>query len=61
MICVYISRLMYKLITPKFNKKMKSDEIVMLSIPIIILLYMLYLLFIHLFDNVQHLSQVVDI
>ena len=52
---------MYKLITPKFNKKMKSDEIVMLSIPIILLLYVLYLTFVHLFDNVQHLSQVVDI
>ena len=50
-----------KLITPKLNNKIKSNEIIMLCIPLLLLLYILHFLFIKLFDDTPHLSQVTNI
>lgn len=50
-----------KLITPKLDSKMNSEEIIMLCIPILLLLYTLYVLFVTLFDDTHHLSQITNI
>ena len=50
-----------KLITPKFSSEMKAEEIIMLSVPLLLLLYTLYVILFVMYDNTHHLSQITNI